>query len=191
MHTGSSSTPIGAFAYPGRLSPSERAAALDALAALPERLREAVAALPNGGLDTPYREGGWTARQVVHHLADSHLNAYVRTKLALTEDGPSICPYDQERWAELPDMALPVEPSLALLGGLHARWTALLRSLDNPVGEGNRRSAQQKANDGWGRTYVHPEHGRRFALDEVLAHYAWHGRHHTAHVRLAGGWLPL
>jgi len=168
--------PVGPFDYRGPLSLAERAEALDALAALPVRLREAVAALPPGGLDTPYREGGWTARQVVHHLADSHLNAYVRTKLALTEDGPSICPYDQDRWAALPDMALPVELSLALLDGLHARWTALLR----PLGD-----------DGWGRTFLHPEHGRRFALDEVLAHYAWHGRHHTAHVRLAGGWLPL
>lgn len=174
MDTGS--YPIGPFVYRGPLSPTERADALDALAALPARLREAVAALPAGGLDTPYREGGWTARQVLHHVADSHLNAYLRTKLALTEDAPTVSPYDQDRWAALPDTALPVEPSLALLDGLHGRWTALLRPLRG---------------DGWGRTFLHPEHGRRFALDEVLAHYAWHGRHHTAHVRLAGGWLPL
>lgn len=168
--------PVGAFAYPGPLTDSERTAALAHLETLPARLREAVDALPAGGLDTPYRDGGWTARQVVHHVADSHLNAYLRTKLALTEDEPTICPYDQDRFAALPDAALPVEPSLALLDGLHARWTALFRSLDEA---------------GWARAFVHPEHRRRFTLDEILAHYAWHGRHHTAHVRMAGGWLPL
>lgn len=168
--------PIGSFAYDGPLAPETRRRALSHLAALPGRLREAVAALPPGALDRPYREGGWTARQVVHHVADSHLNAYLRTKLALTEDGPTICPYDQDRFAAQPDAALPPEPSLALLDGLHARWTALLAPLDD---------------DGWARTFVHPEHGRRFALDEVCAFYAWHGRHHTAHVQMAGGWLPL
>jgi len=174
--TDSARFPVGVFSYDAPLIDRERTAALAHLETLPQRLREAVGALPPGSLDTPYREGGWPARQVVHHVADSHLNAYLRTKLALTEDGPTICPYDQDRFAALPDAALPVEPSLALLDGLHERWTTLFRNLDG---------------DGWSRFFVHPEHGRRFTLDEVLAHYAWHGRHHTAHVRMAGGWLAL
>ena len=128
----------------------------------------AVAGLAAGQLDTPYREGGWTVRQVVHHLPDSHLNAYTRMKLALTEEEPTIKPYEEARWAELPDArGGDIEPSLRLLESLHQRWLMLLRDL--------------KPAD-FDRQFRHPEHGRIFKLSETLALYAWHGRHHVAHI---------
>jgi uncharacterized damage-inducible protein DinB len=141
--------------------------AIPAIADLPTALRTAVTGLSDSQLDTPYREGGWTVRQLVHHVADSHTNASVRFRLALTEDFPTIKPYAEARWAELADArTLPVEASLALLDSLHARWVVLLESLSD---------AQ------WARGYVHPEMGRQ-TLDRAAALYAWHGRHHTAHV---------
>jgi len=130
-------------------------------------LRSAVAGLDDFQLDTAYRDGGWTVRQLVHHVADSHMNAYVRIRLALTEDWPTIKPYAESRWAELADAkTLPVEVSLALLEALHRRWVVLLKSL----GE-----------EDWQRGYMHPENGRQ-ALGTVIALYSWHSRHHTAHV---------
>ena len=125
---------------------------------------------------TPYRDGGWTIAQVVHHLADSHLNSYIRFKLALTEDNPTIKPYDEAAWAMLADSRMPIDSSLQLLESVHARWVTLLRSM--------------KEAD-FARTYVHPEHGKTFTLWGVLGMYAWHGRHHTAHVtslRSRMGW---
>jgi len=160
--------PIGPHVYAGSLTDEQRAEAIAEIAALPERLRAAVADLDDAQLDTPYREGGWTVRQVVHHVPDSHLNAYVRFRLALTEDAPTIRPYEEARWAELTDArTLPVDVSLRLLDAMHTRWVALLNSLGP---------------DDFARTYVHPEHGRPFTLDEAVSMYAWHSRHHTAHI---------
>jgi len=145
------------------------------LAALPENLRSAVYGLSDAQLDTPYREGGWTVRQVVHHVADSHMNAYVRTRLALTEDWPVVKGYDEKRWAMLADSKLPVEVSLELLDPLHQRWVALFRSLSEAD---------------WQRGYQHEERGRTTLL-QVLALYEWHSRHHVAHItelRKSKGW---
>ncbi|HVC47208.1 MAG TPA: bacillithiol transferase BstA [Terracidiphilus sp.] len=168
--------PIGRFCLPAEASAGVRASQIDTLRDLPARLRESVAGLTEAQLDTPYREGGWTVRQVVHHVADSHMNAYVRVKLALTEDWPTIKPYDEAAWAELADgRMVPVEVSLALIEGLHARWVALLESLGERDFE---------------RGYNHPESGRQ-TLAGVLALYSWHSRHHTAHItalRARMGW---
>jgi hypothetical protein len=141
---------------------------IEQIAATPGKLRIAVAGLDRAQLDTPYREGGWTVRQVIHHVPDSHLNAYVRLKLALTEDGPVIRPYDEALWAALEDSRqTPVEVSLTLLDSLHARWVTLLRSLGA---------------DDFRRTLRHPDHSGILTVDWLTALYAWHGRHHVAHV---------
>jgi hypothetical protein len=167
--------PIGPFVTPAAHTPSERAAAIDRIAAAPAALRRAVAGLGPAQLDTPYRDGGWTAPGGPS-LPDSHMNAYIRFKLGLTEEQPTIKPYDQQRWAQLPDTAtVPVDVSLTLLEALHVRWVALLRGM----------SAADFA-----RTVVHPEMGT-LSLDQALALYAWHGEHHTAHVtalRARRGW---
>jgi hypothetical protein len=168
--------PIGPFRFDGQVDPARRRQRIDEIAAAPDHLRAAVAGLRPAQLDTPYREKGWTVRQVVHHVPDSHLNAYTRIKLALTEDEPTIKPYEEARWAELPDARGPVEISLSLLESLHRRWVLLLREL-TPAD--------------FNRRFRHPEQGRAMALDEVLAMYAWHGRHHVAHItslRRRMGW---
>lgn len=168
--------PIGPFEPPPHLSPAQRVTCIDQIAAAPAALRQAVDGLGPDQLDTPYRDGGWTVRQVVHHLPDSHANAYVRFKLTLTEDQPAITVYDQARWAETAEVAIvPVAVSLALLEALHQRWVPLLRAL---------RPAD------CARRMVHPEWGTP-SLDHMLALYAWHGRHHVAHVttlRTQRGW---
>jgi DinB superfamily len=168
--------PIGKFTRPDLIDTRQRREFVATLAALPENLRAAVYGLNNSQIDTPYREGGWTVRQLVHHVADSHLNAYVRTRLALTEDWPTIKPYNEQLWAVLPDaVSLPVEVSLELLEALHRRWAALLDSL----------SEEQ-----WKRGYLHPESGRH-TLEEMAALYDWHSRHHVAHIttlRKSRGW---
>ncbi len=162
--------PIGRAQIEERLSTERREELIRQIEEAPRLLREAVAGLDEAQLDTPYRPGGWTARQVVHHVPDSHMNAYVRFRLALTEEEPTIKPYLEPAWAELPDArTMPVEASLRLLEALHERWTALLRAL----------TPEQFA-----RGFVHPEHGRRMSLDQALQIYAWHGRHHAAHVGL-------
>jgi hypothetical protein len=159
--------PIGRFEPVGNLTGAQRQRFIDEIAEAPARLAAAVAGLTPAQLDTPYRPGGWTVRQVVHHVPDSHINAYVRFKLALTESEPTIKPYDEVRWAELPDvMATPVETSLALLERLHERWVLLLRSL---------------APGAWPRKFKHPELGT-LTLDDQVQLYAWHGRHHVAHI---------
>ena len=164
--------PIGPWRTPETVDAAAIAAALDALAALPGELAAAAAELPDSRLDRPYRDGGWTLRQVVHHVADSHLNAYCRHRLALTETRPTICPYDQDAWSGLPDArTLPVAASLAILDGLHARWTALLRPLGRAEFE---------------REFLHPERpGAPWRLGESVLHYAWHGRHHTGQILAA------
>lgn len=166
--------PIGKFKR-GDVTPEQRESWIAEIAEAPAKLRAAVAGLSDEQLDTPYRPGGWTVRQVVHHVADSHMNSFVRFKLALTEDRPIIKPYEEALWAELADGVADVELSLTLLDSLHARWVALLRSLRE---------------DQWPRVFVHPESGET-RLDVNLGIYAWHGRHHTAHVtglRSRMGW---
>lgn len=166
--------PIGKFT--GTYSEEQKPQYLDEIAQTPSRLRAAIKGMSEAQLDTPYRPGGWTVRQVVHHLPDSHLNSYVRFKLALTEDEPIVKPYAEGRWAELADTkATPIDISLTLLDSLHERWMKLLRSL----------TPQQ-----WKRTFRHPELGV-MTLEKNLALYAWHGRHHVAHItslREREGW---
>lgn len=159
--------PIGRFRSNTDLSPTARPAQIQILRQLPDALKAAVAGLSDSQLDTPYRDGGWTVRQLVHHVADSHANSYVRFKLALTEDWPTIKPYDEAAWANLKDSAMPIDVSLALLGALHARWVALLESMTDAD---------------FDRGFNHPESGRQ-TLAKALAIYDWHSRHHTAHIR--------
>jgi uncharacterized damage-inducible protein DinB len=159
--------PIGKFSYDGHLTEDQKSASLDDIAQTPAELRSAVKGLADVQPDTSYRPGGWTVRQVVHHVPDSHMNSYMRFKLALTEDDPTIKPYAEDRWAQLADTkATPVEVSLTLLDSLHDRWIRLLRSL---------RSEE------WKRTFRHPDLGP-MTLEKTLALYAWHGRHHVAHI---------
>lgn len=159
--------PIGSFKMEESLTPRRRTELIAEIAAAPAKLRAAVRGLSNEQLDTPYREGGWTVRQVVHHVPDSHLNAYIRLKWTLTEDEPTIKAYDEKTWSELPEArTAPVEISLALLEALHQRWVLLWQAL-NP--------------GDFARTFHHPEYGLR-SLDWLLSLYAWHGRHHTAHI---------
>jgi uncharacterized damage-inducible protein DinB len=159
--------PIGRFTPDASPTPESRARHIDEIAALPVRLRNAVKGLSDSQLSTPYREGGWTVRQLLHHVPDSHMNAYIRCKLALTEDSPTIKPYDQEAWAKLPDSALtPVEVSLSLLEAVHTRWVNLLRSL-RP--------------EDFQRKFNHPETGVQ-TVDSTVALYAWHSNHHLGHV---------
>jgi uncharacterized damage-inducible protein DinB len=169
--------PTGRFSSVKRdLTAEERAAGIEAIRTHPAKLRAAVAGLRDDQLDTPYREGGWTLRQVVHHVVDSHTNALIRFKLAVTEDNPTIRPYNEKLWAELADArTLPVETSLAILDGLHARWSTLLAALTP---------------DQFRRTLHHPEMGN-LTVDSLLELYAWHGAHHVAHVtglRARHGW---
>jgi DinB superfamily len=158
--------PIGRFIAPSPSEPAIRAEHVSILRLLPANLQTAVSGLSHAQIDTPYREGGWTVRQLVHHIADSHANAYVRTKLALTEDWPTIKPYDEAAWARLADSRLSIDCSLAMVGALHERWVLLFESLSDVDFE---------------RGYNHPENGRQ-DLATVLAVYAWHSRHHTAHI---------
>jgi len=168
--------PIGRFQGEENLTDAGRNEMIDEIAALPATLGAAVAGFDEKKFDTPYREGGWTVRQLVHHIADSHINAYVRFKLALTEDEPTIKTYKQESWAEAADSrTAPAEVSLSLLDGVHRRWAILLRAM----------SAADFA-----RKFNHPEHGK-MTLERLLGLYAWHGRHHTAHItslRERNGW---
>ncbi len=159
--------PIGKFEFRPDINNNQRKLLIRKFSAMPRELRRVVRGLSKNQLATPYRPGGWTARQVVHHLADSHMNAYVRLKLAITEDQPTIKPYDEKLWAELPDAtSLPVEPSLRLIESLHARMTAQFRSLQP---------------QDFSRKFRHPEHGL-MSLDWLLQIYTWHGRHHIGHI---------
>lgn len=167
--------PVGRFDPSIQIPHGGRAALIDVIEQFPAQLRAAVAPLGDAQLDTPYREGGWTVRQVVHHVPDSHLNAYTRFKLALTEDAPQIKPYEEARWAELPDSRTAVENSLVLLEALHRRWVYLLRHMTEAD---------------YDRTLFHPEWGQ-LTLGDVLRQYEWHCRHHLAHVQLVAGTVPL
>jgi hypothetical protein len=167
--------PIGRFRAPALNGPETRAAHIQTIRLLPERVQAAVKGLNDAQLDTPYREGGWTVRQLVHHVADSHTMAYTRFKLGLTEDWPTIKPYDEAAWAELADSKLPIDDSIAMLDALHDRWVALLESMSE---------------EDFAKGYVHPENGRQ-DLAKALAIYDWHSRHHVAHItelRARKGW---
>lgn len=158
--------PIGKFQFDGEITNSVLMGWINEIEALPGLLRDAVRGLDDEQLDTAYRPGGWTVRQVVHHLADSHMNAYVRFKLALTEENPIIKPYEEGKWAELPDSKLPIGISLSLLEALHIRWSELLRSLSPADNE---------------KTFRHPDSGE-VSVGKNIGIYAWHGRHHLAHI---------
>ena len=163
--------PIGRAQIEFHLDPARREELISAIETTPERLREALAGIHEEEWDQPYRDGGWTVRQVVHHLADSHINSYVRFKLAVTEDVPTIKPYDEAAWAELPDVAgTPPEVSIKLLEAIHARLTSLLRSLPE---------------EAFAREAFHPERNRNITIDTLLTIYGWHGPHHIAHIRQA------
>ncbi len=160
--------PIGAFIYPDAVTEDELQKYISDIEILPENLRALVSNFSDSQLETPYRKNGWTVKQVVHHLADSHMNAFIRFKLALTEDMPAIKPYFEDKWAELGDYkSTPVTVSLDLLDSLHKRWVNLLRSMSKKDFE---------------KIFFHPEHGKEFSLDEITAMYSWHGRHHYAHI---------
>lgn len=168
--------PIGRFRAVMPITSELRAAAIDAIAGLPDRMRAAVADLTDDQLDTPYRPEGWTVRQVVHHVADSHMNGLIRVKLALTEETPTIKPYDENAWALLADMKLPVSVSLGLIDSVHARWAAVYHAMTVEEFE---------------RAFVHPEIGAPLTLDWHLQQYAWHSHHHLAHItelRRTKGW---
>lgn len=158
--------PIGKFQFDGEITSNVVGDWINEIEDLPRLLHNAVCKLDNEQLDTPYRSGGWTVRQVVHHLADSHMNAYIRFKLALTEEKPVIKPYEEGEWSELPDYKLPIDISLALLEALHIRWTKLLRSLSPADME---------------KTFIHPDSGE-ITVGKNIGLYAWHGRHHLAHI---------
>jgi DinB superfamily len=159
--------PVGKFHFDGPLTQEQMQTSLDDIAHTPANLRSAIKGLSESQLDTPYRPGGWTVRQVVHHVPDSHMNAYIRFKLALTEEEPTIKPYEQQLWADLDDSkSTPIEVSLTMLDSLHDRWMRLLQSLTPKD---------------WKLTFRHPELGL-VSLEKNLALYAWHGRHHVAHI---------
>ncbi|HWZ97643.1 MAG TPA: putative metal-dependent hydrolase [Candidatus Dormibacteraeota bacterium] len=159
--------PIGKLEIPAAVTPALRQSAIEKIAETPEKFRAAVKGLNDAQLDTPYRDGGWTIRQLVHHVPDSHMNAYVRFKLAMTESTPTIKPYAEDKWAQLSDSrSTPVEVSLVLLESLHTRWVLLLRSLST---------------EDFARKLVHPDNGEK-NVDWLLFLYAWHGQHHTAHI---------
>jgi DinB superfamily len=168
--------PIGKFTFAGAPDQDQRKKLIDDIAQTPSALRAAVQGLTPAQIETPYRDGGWTVRQVIHHVPESHMNAYIRFKLALTEDSPTIKPYMEDRWATLPDVeSTPVDVSLRLLDSLHERWVHLLRSM-RP--------------EDWKRTFNHPDLGI-MPLEKNLALYAWHGKHHVAHItelRKKMGW---
>jgi hypothetical protein len=159
--------PIGKFTPPSSYTQQQMLGWIEDIKTLPGKVRHAVMALNETQLDTPYRPGGWTIRQVVHHIADSHMNAVIRLKWALTEENPTIKAYEEGEWAMLPDYKLPVEPTLRLLEGLHLRWVAILETLNE---------------DQWNRTFIHPETGNLIPVRQLLGLYAWHGNHHLAHI---------
>ncbi len=166
--------PIGKF-DPTSVSPAQRAANIEAIRSLPEKIEAAINGLTESQLDTPYRPDGWSVRQTVHHVADSHINSFCRFKLALTEDVPTIRPYFEERWAKLADSALPIDSSLTIIRGVHFRLSVLLDSMTD---------------EDFARRLVHPDSGE-FPIETLLALYAWHGGHHVAHItelRRRNGW---
>jgi uncharacterized damage-inducible protein DinB len=163
--------PIGKFHVPDIISMEILSTWIEEIAAFPKQLSDEVSTLTEEQLDATYRPGGWSIRQVVHHCADSHMNSFIRIKLALTEDTPTIKPYDEGKWAELSDSSsMPIQASLDLLQGLHARWVVLLYLTDKVDFQ---------------REFFHPEQNRNIRINEIIGFYAWHGKHHLAHIRMA------
>jgi uncharacterized damage-inducible protein DinB len=161
--------PVGKFALPETIDAEYIAESIKVINDLPAQLRKLTQGVSDRVLDTPYRENGWTVRQVIHHIADSHMNCFIRFKLALTEDKPTIKPYEEALWAQQTDYTLPIEASLSIIEGLHARWVALLESLTE---------------EDLQKSFIHPEYGREYKLANIVALYNWHCRHHLGHVRL-------
>lgn len=162
--------PIGEFAAPKTITTSNIDNWIAEIESLPLRLKETVAKLSNKQLASEYRPNGWIGKQVIHHVADSHMNAFIRFKLTLTEDKPTIKPYEQDKWVELSDVSdAPIQLSIDLISNLHARWTILLKSLSQ---------------DDFEREYIHPEYNYTVPLKKVVGLYAWHGNHHLAHLKL-------
>ena len=160
--------PTGKFTFDPDVTPDKRAKSIAAIREAPTLMRAALQGLSDGQLDTPYRDGGWTPRQIAHHVPESHMNAYIRFKLAITESNPTIKPYDENLWAKTPDVARePAATSIALLESLHTRWVTLLEAM--------------KPED-FARTVFHPEHKRELSLDWMLQLYSWHGKHHASHI---------
>lgn len=159
--------PVGKFTLPAEVSMEEIKKAMEQISVFPSRILEVVRQLTPEKLDTPYRPGGWTARQVVHHCADSHMNAFIRFKLALTEDAPVIKPYEEAAWAEQPDYKMGPEISLILLGSVHKRWVTLMGSMDEAD---------------WDKTFIHPQYNRVQKLRQTVMLYAWHAEHHLGHI---------
>ncbi|MCX8478527.1 MAG: putative metal-dependent hydrolase [Chitinophagales bacterium] len=171
MHQVNLKYPIGNFQKPACITHEILDTWISEIETFPKSLKELVASLTEEQLNTTYRQNGWTIRQIVHHCADSHANSFIRFKLALTEDKPTIKPYHENRWAEMEDSKdLPIEASLKIIEGIHERWTVLLKHL----------SDEQLA-----RTFIHPEHGKAFRIDENIGIYAWHCKHHLAHIQIA------
>jgi uncharacterized damage-inducible protein DinB len=167
--------PVGEFDKNIEITPEKRSEFIEIIKDLPKKMAQAVEGLSDEQLDTPYRPEGWTLRQTVHHVADSHINSVCRFKLAMTEENPTIRPYFEDRWAELSDSKMPVDVSLKILEGIHRRWAVLLESLTD---------------EDFQKTLIHPESGE-FTIEKLLALYAWHSRHHTAHItklRERRGW---
>ena len=168
--------PIGPFEWGKEYSEEDIQNMITAIEKFPARLKMLLLGMKDEHLDTRYREEGWTVRQVVHHIADSHMQAYIRFKLALTEDKPTIKPYNEKAWAEMIDSkTLPISVSLGILTGIHERWTTILRSMDS---------------ESFHRTFFHPEHMKMHSLYEILAMYAWHGNHHYEHINLVKKEMP-
>ena len=161
--------PVGNFVFNPHAESSDRQASIAEIRDLPKSLKQALASLGEENIDKPYRVGGWTVRQLVHHIADSHMNAFIRFRLGLTEELPTVKPYDEQAWANLPDSALPISHSIAIIENLHHRWTVLL---------------ELTPDDAFARKLNHPDNGH-MTLDHVLQMYAWHGRHHLAHIQNA------
>lgn len=164
--------PIGRFSRPALVSVEEKQVWKERIRSFPAQLHHTLEGITEVQLDTPYREGGWTVRQVVHHLADSHMNSLIRFKLALTEDAPIIKPYDEAGWADQADANLPLSPSLLILEGVHQRWSTLLDAMTDSE---------------WNRYFIHPEQQKTYTLEQALALYDWHCRHHLAHIKLVTG----
>ena len=159
--------PIGRFTWPKEVTSEEIQHSILSISSLPDKIKLAIEHLNENQLDTPYRENGWTIRQVVHHIADSHMNAYIRFKLALTEDTPTIKPYDEAKWAELDDSQLSPVVSVQIIEGVHQRWGVIMKRMSE---------------DEWSKKYHHPEHNKTFRLDQLAVMYAWHSEHHLAHI---------
>lgn len=163
--------PIGKYKLPEQFNEQVRNKMILEISVLPEHLRALTKKLKIKKLQHRYREGGWTIEQLIHHLADSHMNAYIRFKLALTESNPTVKPYDENLWAEMADVqACSIKDSIRILRGLHKRWTSMLENMSK---------------DDWKRTYFHPEQKKQVSLDEALSQYAWHGKHHVAQIQVA------